>query len=383
MATIEDYKKNDKTYYKVRNLFLGRNERTGKKKYKDKAGFKTKKEAQLWIGKVLEEVEKHGVSGEQSDVQTYNDLYQLFLEHQRKNTKPSTVAINRRYIEGHVLPQIGKMKLKDIKPAFLQKLVYQWHDKYKQYAYIRKVASQVFKYGVSLELIESNPMAKTLLPRPKECEKKLQFWTRQELNTFFEKLEDFGNKKQLTFFRVLAYTGMRKGEVLALQWQDIDFIKRKIKITKTIGMDEYNKQYVSSTPKTKNSIRTITIDEETVTMLKNWRIQQKQDYLLLGFNTTSEEQFLFTDKQNRIYVPQTINDWLNYLIKKYDLPRITPHNLRHTHVSLLLEAGVPLKEVSERVGHKDSKITMEIYAHISEEQEEKAVDTFIEFMKAK
>lgn len=86
---------------------------------------------------------------------------------------------------------------------------------------------------------------------------------------------------------------------------------------------------------------------------------------------------------NNIYRPQAVNDWLNYLIKKYNLPLITPHNLRHTHVSLLLEAGVPLKEVSERVGHKDSKITMEIYAHISEEQEEKAVNTFMTFMNAK
>lgn len=380
MATIETYKKNEKTYYKVRNLFLGRNELTGKKKYQDKAGFKTKKEAQLWIGKTLEDIEKHGVSGKQNEVQTYNELYQLFLEHQRKNTKPSTVAINRRYIEGHVLPHIGKMKLKEIKPAYLQKLVYEWHDKYKQYAYIRKVASQVFKFGVSLELIDSNPMAKTLLPRPKKTEKKLQFWTKQELNVFFEKLKDFGNLKQLTFFRILAYTGMRKSEVLALQWQDIDFLHRKISITKTIGMDENNKQYLSSTPKTRNSIRTITVDDETLNLLQQWRNQQKQEYLLLGYNTTSKEQFIFTDKHNRIYVPQTVNDWLNYLIKKYGLPRITPHNLRHTHVSLLLEAGVPLKEVSERVGHKDSKITLEIYAHISEEQEEKTVDTFMKYM---
>lgn len=383
MATIETYKKNDKTYYKVRNLFLGRNELTGKKKYQDKAGFKTKKEAQLWIGKILENVEKHGVSGKQQDIKTYEDLYLLFLEHQRKNTKPSTVAINRRYIEGHVLPRIGKMKLNDIRPAFLQTLVYEWHDKYKQYAYIRKVASQVFKYGVSLELIENNPMAKTLLPRQKECEGKLKFWTKSELNHFFKCLNDFNNLKQLVYFRILAYTGMRKSEVLSLQWRDIDFLHHKIKITKTIGMDEHNNPYVSSTPKTKNSIRTITIDDETISLIEKWQKHQKSDYLTLGFNTANEQQFLFTDSKNNIYRPQAVNDWLNYLIKKYNLPRITPHNLRHTHVSLLLEAGVPLKEVSERVGHKDSKITMEIYAHISEEQEEKAVNTFMTFMNAK
>ncbi|MGG5368434.1 tyrosine-type recombinase/integrase [Enterococcus sp. AZ196] len=382
MSQIESYKKKKKTYYKVRNLYLGRNEITGKKCYRDKCGFKTKKDAQLWIGETLKNTSKNGISGKQTKIQTFRELYELFLEHQRKNTKPSTVAINRRYIELHVLPYIGEMKLNDIKPVFLQKLVYQWHDKYKQYAYIRKVASQVFKYGVSLEIIDTNPMSKTLIPRPKQAEKKLLFWTKQELNTFFEKLEDFGNQKQLTYFRVLAYTGMRKSEALALQWKDIDFTNKKISITKTISMDENDQQYVSNTPKTINSIRTISVDEETIKQLTIWRLVQKESYFQLGISTTNEDQFIFTDTQNRLYKPQRVNDWLNYLIDKYELPRITPHNLRHTHVSLLLEAGVPIKEVSERVGHKDSKITMEIYAHISEEQSERAVDTFMNFMKA-
>lgn len=382
MSQIESYKKKKKTYYKVRNLYLGRNEITGKKCYRDKSGFKSKKDAQLWIGETLKNISKNGISGKQTKIQTYRELYELFLEHQRKNTKPSTVAINRRYIELHVLPYIGEMRLNDIKPVFLQKLVYQWHDKYKQYAYIRKVASQVFKYGVSLEIIDTNPMSKTLIPRPKQTEKKLLFWTKQELNTFFEKLEDFGNLKQLTYFRVLAYTGMRKSEALALQWKDIDFINKKISITKTISMDENDQQYVSNTPKTINSIRTISVDEETIKQLMVWKSMQKESYFQLGINTTNEDQFIFTDTQNRLYKPQRVNDWLNYLIDKYELPRITPHNLRHTHVSLLLEAGVPIKEVSERVGHKDSKITMEIYAHISEEQSVRAVDTFMNFMKA-
>lgn len=382
MTKIECYKKKEKKYYRVKNLYLGRNELTGKKCYRDKSGFKSTKEAQRWIGKMLEDISKNGVSGRQMKVETFTELYDLFLEHQRRNTKPSTVAITRRYIEIHVQPYIGDMQLSDIKPIFLQKLVYHWHDKYKQYAYIRKMVSQVFKYGVSLEIIDTNPMAKTLLPRPKPSEKKLQFWTKQEVKIFFESLEDFGNVKQLTYFRLLVYTGMRKSEGLALQWKDIDFKNRKISISKTIGMDENQHQYVSDTPKTVNSIRTISIDLETLDQLQVWRSTQREEYFKLGFNTTNEDQFIFTDMKNVIYKPQTVNDWLNYLIKKYELPRITPHNLRHTHVSLLLEAGVPIKEVSERVGHKDSKITMEIYAHISEDQEEKAINTFIDFMKA-
>lgn len=75
-----------------------------------------------------------------------------------------------------------------------------------------------------------------------------------------------------------------------------------------------------------------------------------------------------------------MNNWLNYLIKKYGLPHITPHHFRHTHVSLLLEAGVPLKEVSKRLGHKDGKITLEIYSHVMPKEEEKTATKFADFV---
>jgi integrase len=75
-----------------------------------------------------------------------------------------------------------------------------------------------------------------------------------------------------------------------------------------------------------------------------------------------------------------VNDWLKYLIKKYDLKVISPHAFRHTHASLLLQSGVPVKEVSERLGHKDVKITLEIYTHVMPEEAEKTADKFADFV---
>lgn len=72
-----------------------------------------------------------------------------------------------------------------------------------------------------------------------------------------------------------------------------------------------------------------------------------------------------------MYYPQIVNDWLNYLIRKYKLPRITPHHFRHSHASLLLQAGVPIKEVSQHFGHKDIKITLEVYSHVMSKEAEK------------
>ncbi|MDR0922056.1 MAG: Arm DNA-binding domain-containing protein [Lactobacillales bacterium] len=87
MAQIESYKKNGKILYKVKNLYVGKNEITGKFKYKNKAGFKTKKETQLWISQTLLNVEKNGISNEMNDIETFEELYHLFLEHQRTSVK--------------------------------------------------------------------------------------------------------------------------------------------------------------------------------------------------------------------------------------------------------------------------------------------------------
>ncbi|MEQ7045884.1 site-specific integrase [Enterococcus gallinarum] len=230
-----------------------------------------------------------------------------------------------------------------------------------------------------MELMDNNPMSKTILPRAIEEEKKLQFYTKEEMSHFFDCLKQFGNYKQLAFFRLLAFTGCRKSEVLSLQWKDIDMLNKKVSIGKTLALDE-NTEIIIQTPKTASSTRSISLDDETVRIMNNWRTIQRSDYFQMGFNTSSEDQYIFTNDRNELYYPQVVNDWLNYLIKKYKLPRITPHHFRHTHASLLLQAGVPVKEVSERLGHKDVKITLEIYSHVIPEEAEKTANKFASFV---
>ena len=196
---------------------------------------------------------------------------------------------------------------------------------------------------------------------------------------FFECLKQFGDFKQLAFFRLLAFTGCRKSELLSLQWKDLDFLNKNARIGKTLALDE-NTQIIIQTPKTTSSTRSISLNDETVRIINNWRTIQRSDYLRIGFNTSNEEQFIFTNDRNELYYPQVVNDWLNYLIKKYQLPRITPRHFRHTHASLLLQAGVPVKEVSERFVHKDVKITLEIYSHVMPEEAEKTANKFANFV---
>lgn len=232
--------------------------------------------------------------------------------------------------------------------VYYQELVNEWYEKYKQYPYFRKVTAQIMRYGEAMEIMKSNPMAKTTLPRKKE-EKKLQYHTKDELQHFFECLNDFGNYKQLAFFKALAFTGCRKSEILSLQWEDIDLFNKTVSIGKTLAIDE-NLDIIIQTPKTSSSVREISLDDETVKILSRWRNIQREKYFKMGFNTTSDKQFVFTNERDELYYPQIANDWLKYLIKKYQLPKITPHNFRNTHASLLLQASIPVKEVSERLG---------------------------------
>lgn len=378
MTQIDKYTKKDGSTAYMFNAYICRDEK-GKNVYRRRRGFKTKKQAQIALAKLLEDIEKNGLHNKEV-VLTFKDLYDKWLAQHRLNVKPSTIALNRRFVEGHVLPYLGDCKLDSITVLQCQNLVNKWYEQgYKQYTYFRKVAAQIMRYGEAMELMKSNPMSKTIVPRMKEEEKKLQYYTKEQLSYFFDRLKDFGNFKQLAFFRLLAFTGCRKSELLSLQWKDLDFKNDCVNIGKTLATDEFN-QIIIQTPKTASSTRSISLDKETLHIMTKWRTMQRMDYLRLGFNTSSDDQYIFTNERNELYYPQVVNDWLKYLIKKYDLPKITPHHFRHTHASLLLQAGVPVKEVSERLGHKDVKITLEIYSHVMPEEAEKTASKFANFV---
>lgn len=167
MTQIKSYKTKDNLTRYFFNVYVGRNPKTGKNVYRKRQGFKTKKQAQIALADLLKDIEENGLLNE-TKVMTFKDLYDMWLKQHRLNVKPSTIATNRRFVEGHVLPHLGDMKLDDITVVYCQKLVNEWYEKYKQYPYFRKVTAQIMRYGEAMEIMKRNPMAKTILPRKKE-----------------------------------------------------------------------------------------------------------------------------------------------------------------------------------------------------------------------
>lgn len=354
---------------------------TGKKVVTKRKGFDTKKEAIATFDQLKAQTLK-GSKKHRSI--TFNELYKDWLEQHRKSVKPSTVATNRRFIENHVLPKFGKLKLDQITVSYCQKCVNEWHGKYKQYNYMRRAAAQVMSYGVSMELMNSNPMKKTLLPRKKEDDKEPNFYNKDELKNFMDFVKTLENYKYYAFFRLLAITGMRKSEALALYKSDLNIFNKTLTIGKTLAIDEFGTILLQE-PKTKSSYRTISLDDETIRVLNHWFAVQKEDYLKLGYNTAKSKQLMFSNLSNDLFYPQVVNDWLDWIYDKAEkqgteLKRISPHGFRHTACSLMFESGATINEVQKRLGHKDVKTTMNIYSHVTPKQAENTSEKLAKYL---
>ncbi|WP_162261576.1 site-specific integrase [Liquorilactobacillus mali] len=188
-------------------------------------------------------------------------------------------------------------------------------------------------------------------------------------------------KDLLLFFRLLAFTGLRKSEALSLQWKDIDYVNKSVKIYRTLFFDARKHKVIVQTPKTASSEREIELDAKTISLLKSWRIDQRERLLTNGINSMTNEQFLFTQmKSNQLLITNRANDWLKWVYKKYPQKKITVHGFRHTHASLLFEAGASIKEVQNRLGHSNSKTTLDIYTHVTKKVKRDTAEKFAKFM---
>lgn len=172
---------------------------------------------------------------------------------------------------------------------------------------------------------------------------------------------------------------MRKGEALALTWKDIDFKNKNLTIKKALTRGLDSKLYID-TPKNRQSCRTISLDDTTIKVLKTWKINQKTELKSNGFIVDSN-QLIFSNKDNRLINPQITRKYiLQVLNKNKELSYIPTHGFRHTHCSLLFEAGASIKEVQERLGHSDVHTTLDIYAHVSKQIKAETANKFADYI---
>lgn len=389
-VSFKQYTKYNEKLWKFQ-CYLGKTE-FGEEVRTTRSGFKTKKEAQQSYRQLQLDFDKNTLKMDGNI--TFEELYEEFLEQYRLKVKPSTIMIIRRAIEDHALEYFGNKKLNDISVRFCSQVNRRWiRDGYKQAYYFRRSVAQVLQYGVQQELINENVMRKTEPIKRQEIDEHLvatetmTVYTPKELAIFLDACKKHGNMKIETYFRVLSYTGARKSEILALEWRDINFENNKLTISKTLAEVEFDPnskktKVASQSTKTSTGKRTISIDLETMEMLREWKNRQAFEFNVLGIKATNKHQLIFPNQDNHFCRPCYVNDWYLMIAKKYNLPKIiTIHEFRKTHVSLCAMANMNLEDIMYRVGHKDSKMTRQVYNYFYPEREERSADLFAQFIE--
>ena len=362
-------------------IYVGKDETTGHTIQIKKQGLKSKDEAlEAYLNYKLKIVK-----GEYEPLNkkklTFKQLFESWDKVYKPTVKESTYAVTMRYFNNHILSALGNIYIEKITVAECQKAVNEWFEE-APHTFDRFIhyASKVFKYGIDMELLTSNPMEKVIKPKLKERPQQYQeFYDKDELNKFLSCAKKC-NFRYFVYFRLLAYTGMRKGESLALKWSDIDFETNTISITRNVTTGLNNRPYISN-GKTANSVRRIPVDSETMNYLKEWRYCQQKDMLKKGFNFLDADNYIFPTINNGITSLSKPRQWNKSICDKFGLRRIKIHGFRHTHASLCYSAGLNAKEIQKRLGHADSKTTMNVYTHVMKNDEKKAVKKFADFMK--
>lgn len=364
------------------NLYVGRDETTGGNIQIKKQGFKSEQEAlEAYLNYQLKVVKGEYVPISKRKLRL-TDLYDQWVKLYKTTVQESTFVSTEKIFDNHILKQLGNIYLNKLNVSQCQEAVNIWFKEapktFKRFVFY---ASKLINYGITMELIKKNPMKKVILPKlERDNSKFTDFYSKNELKVFLRDAKEY-NFKYFMFFRLLAYSGMRKGECLALEWSDIDFKNKTININKSLASGENNRLYLSPC-KNKSSVRLLDMDAQTMEYLKDWRTIQQKEMFKLGMNFLSNDNLVFANTKGTYTVLSKPQRWDNAICKKYELRHIKVHGFRHTHASLLFDAGVSMKDVKERLGHSDITTTMNIYTHVTKKEAKKTAVSFANYMES-
>lgn len=380
-------KKDGSIVYRA-NVYLGVDKVTGKD-VKTSITGRTKKEVKQKTKEAEITFLQNGSTRFQaSNITTYKELASLWWESYKHTVKPNTQLNVRRLLDNHILPLFGSYKLDKLTTPLIQNVVNKLADKtnkgeegaFLYYDSLHALNKRILQYGVVMQAISFNPAREVILPRntQKAKREKIKHFDNQELKKFLDYLDSLNLNKfryyyENTLYKFLLATGCRINEALALSWSDIDLDNAVVHITKTL-----NYKQETNSPKSKSSLRDIDIDQATVSMLKQYRLRQTKEAWKIG----KSESIVFSDFIHEYPNNRTLQTRLRTHFKRAKVTNIGFHGFRHTHASLLLNSGIPYKELQHRLGHSTLSMTMDVYSHLSKENAKKAVSFYETALKS-
>jgi integrase len=348
----------------------------GKRRQKWHGGFPTKKAAEAVRARLVHQLTT-GFYVEPSSMRLSEWLVDHWLPVHQTRIKKTTYRAYRSAIEHHINPRIGGVALGKLTAQMLNQLYQELlaNGKRKEegglapatvhgvHVVLRKALADAEDAG----LIPRNPAKKAKPPRPQTQGGELRYWTPSELREFLRLCD--GHRLEAAF-HLLAMTGARRGEIAGLRWVDVDLEGARITIRQALLAGDGGEVYVSS-PKSYRG-RTVDLDQATVEKLREHRDRQR----LEAAETWRWEDsgYVFTKKDGSPLDPNTLKRTFRWIADHSDLPRIRLHDLRHTHASIAVKAGVPIGVVSERLGHASPEFTLHRYSHVMPGMQREAAD---------
>lgn len=372
---------------------IGKDPETGKRRQKGKGGFNTKEEAEAAAAALITKVNQ-GTYVRETNI-LFKDMPNKWLPIyiDKVAPKPSTLRL-RLYGINKLLKYFAHIKLKNITEDMYQAAL----NDLKQEGLTRSTiegihttAKMIFKLAVDKRMITANPTENAYIKKDKQIiiesdkDELPNHFEKDELALFLKVATQHGLFMDELIFITLSYTGIRVGELVALKWKDINVDKKIISITKTYYNPRNNtKEYQLLPPKTSKSRRKIMVDEVVIDAFKKHKEKQAKIIAWMG-DSYHDDGFIFANVNRYPGYPiliKLVEMRMKRLLNKAGLnTSLTPHSLRHTHTSLLAEAGVEFEEIMDRLGHIDDDVTRKIYLHITEEMKKEASEKFSKLMR--
>ena len=356
---------------------LGKDPSTGKRKQRWYSVKGTKKQAEKRLAELLHELDT-GMLVKPSKLTVAQYLDQ-WLQDSRGNIAPNTAQTYAWFIDRHIKPTIGQIHLTTLRPERLQRL---YSEKLtsgrrdgkgglgsRSVRYIHTTIHKALKTAMKMGMIARNPADAVDIPKLERRE--MRVMTEIDLHIF---LEYAGSTPYFALFYTALFTGMRRSELLALRWSDLDLLLCQASVTRSLHQ-LHNRELVFRQPKTAKGRRLIALSPSTVAVLKEHQAVQIEQRLAVGM-TLQDDDLVFSQPDGKPLLPDSITVAWRNLARRSGLKGIRLHDARHTHASLLLKQGVHPKIVQERLGHASIAITLDTYSHVAPGLQQQAANGF-------
>lgn len=302
---------------------------------------------------------------------------QWFADYAEKELKAQTVSRYKRFAP-RTYAAIGHLRLDRITSVHIQKFINNLGEdgvnqttggklSPKTIHHYLSFVSTIFNYAVRMHLVKENPCRNVYTPKQEQVER--DCYTLEEAQQFLDLLQ-YEPLEYQSFFTLAIYGGFRKGELLGLEWKDIDFESGVVSIRRTSLFTKENGVY-TDTPKTKGSQRSLKLPVEVLAVLRKYRAEQNERRLKMGDQWHNHDR-LFTAWNGEPMGNSTPYHWLLGFCERTGMRRVNIHSFRHLNASLLINSGVDVRTVSASLGHSNTSTTLNIYAHTFAEAQAKA-----------